>query len=69
MNETFNRINQLSDERFNLYRLAAKQHLTAAQHERITQITSQLEVLWDQYRREVASAHRTAPVNDERSAA
>lgn len=69
MNETFNQINQLSDERFNLYRLAGKQHLSAGQLDRITQITNQLEVLWDQYRREVASAHRGAPVNDWRSAA
>ena len=59
MNETFNRINQLSDERFNLYRLAGKQHLTVAQHERITEITNQLEVLWDQYRREGVTAQRT----------
>ncbi|MCC6803009.1 MAG: hypothetical protein IT319_09000 [Anaerolineae bacterium] len=69
MNETFNQITQLSDERFNLYRLAGKQHLSASQLERITQITNQLEVLWDQHRREVASAHRSAPVNDWRSAA
>ncbi len=69
MNETFNLINLLSDERFGLYRLASKQHLAGAQHDRITQITNQLEVLWDQYRREVASAHRAVPVNDRRSAA
>ena len=52
MNETFNHINQLSDERTSLYRLAGKQHLSAAQLSRITEITNQLEVLWDQYRRE-----------------
>lgn len=69
MGETFSQINQLSEERFGLYRLAGKQHLSAEQLERITQITNQLEVLWDQYRREVASAHRSAPVNDWRSAA
>jgi hypothetical protein len=69
MSETFNLINQLSGERFDLYRLASKRHLTGAQLERITHLTNQLEVLWDQYRREVASAHRIAPVNDQRSVA
>lgn len=69
MSETFSLINQMSDERFNLYRLAAKQHLTTAQHERLNAINNQLPVLWDQYRREVASAHRPAPVTDRRDAA
>ena len=68
MNETFNLINQLSEERLNLYRLAGKQHLTSAQQARIPEITNQLEVLWDQYRREVASSHRPQPLTD-RSAA
>ena len=61
MSETFNHINQLSDERLNLYRLAGKQHLSDAQHERITEITNQLEVLWDQYRREVAVGRSVDP--------
>jgi hypothetical protein len=69
MSETFDQINQMSDERFSLYRLAAKQHLSAEQHRRLNEINNQLPVLWDQYRREVASAHRPAPVNDWRSAA
>ena len=60
MNETFNRINQLSDERLNLYRLAGKQRLSAAQQQRLQEIPNQLEVLWDQYRREVASIGRSA---------
>ncbi len=59
MNETFNHINQLSDERFSLYRLAGKQHLNAAQHIRISEITNQLEVLWDQYRRESVVSPRS----------
>ncbi len=58
MNETFNEINRLSEERLNLYRLAGKQHLTAAQQQRLSEVPNQLEVLWDQYRREVASEHR-----------
>ncbi len=52
MNETFNQINQLSDERLSLYRLAGKQHLSAAQQQRLSEIPNQLEDLWDQYRRE-----------------
>lgn len=60
MTETFRQINQLSDERFNLYRLAGKQHLTEVQRARITEITHQLEVLWDQHRREEARAQRLA---------
>ena len=52
MSETLNHINQLSDERLNLYRLAGKQHLSKTQHERLTEITHQLEALWDQHRRE-----------------
>ena len=62
MNETMSRINQLSEERLNLYRLAGKQHLNSTQQARIPEITNQLEVLWDQYRREVASEHRPQPV-------
>jgi hypothetical protein len=58
MNETFQRINQLSDERLNLYRLAGKQHLNAEQQKRLSEISGQLEVLWDQHRREVVSSHR-----------
>ncbi|HVU13513.1 MAG TPA: hypothetical protein VHD90_19675 [Phototrophicaceae bacterium] len=57
-----NRINQLSDERRDLYRLAGKQHLSSTQQARIPEITNQLEVLWDQYRREVASERRPQPV-------
>lgn len=60
MTETFRQINQLSDERLNLYRLAGKKHLNEAQRARITEITHQLEVLWDQHRREDAKAHRPA---------
>lgn len=58
MSETLQRINQLSEERLSLYRLAGKRHLTADQHKRLSEIPGQLEVLWDQHRREVASSHR-----------
>jgi hypothetical protein len=58
MNETLQRINQLSDERLSLYRLAGKQRLSAEQHQQLMELPAKLEVLWDQYRREVASNHR-----------
>jgi hypothetical protein len=60
MTETFDQINQLSEERLNLYRLAGKQHLTTAQHARLGEINNQLPVLWDQYRREQVGQRRTA---------
>lgn len=60
MSETFQKINQLSEERLSLYRLAGKQHLKNAQVARLTEITHELEVLWDQHRREEASVHRPA---------
>ncbi len=58
MNETFSEINRLSEERLNLYRLAGKQHLSTTQQQRLSEIPNKLEVLWDQYRREIASEHR-----------
>ncbi len=42
MNETFNEINRLSDERLSLYRLAGKQHLTVAQQQRLSEITESI---------------------------
>lgn len=64
MNETFRQINALSDERLNLYRLAAKQHLNAAQYGRLHEINNQLPVLWDQYRREVAATAQPLPLDN-----
>ena len=69
MNETFNLLNRMSDERLNLYRLAGKQHLTVEQQQRLAEINNHLPVVWDQYRREVASSHYHTPLKDERSAA
>ncbi len=66
MSETFDLINRLSDERFNLYRLASKQHLTVEQQNRLSEITNQLPVLWDEHRREMASEQR--PLADGRAA-
>lgn len=62
MQDTMQRIHQLANERFDLFRLAGKQHLTVQQQERIQIITNQLPVLWDEERRERAMESRTRPV-------
>ena len=64
MIESFRQIYALSDERLNVYRLAARQLLSTAQQTRLHEIPNQLEVLWDQYRREVASASRPLPLDN-----
>lgn len=56
--ETFVLITQLASERFNLYRLAGKAHLTTEKQARLTTLTQRLAVLWDQHRRDVVSRHR-----------
>ena len=53
--DAFAQITDLATERFNLYRLAASQHLTPVQLQRLHQIDNELPQLWDQHRREVAS--------------
>ncbi|MBE0688962.1 MAG: hypothetical protein IH587_02425 [Anaerolineae bacterium] len=55
MDETMAKINALATERFNLYLLAGHQHLTRDQQERMQRITADLDVLWDQHRRELAA--------------
>lgn len=60
--DTLAQIHRVSNERFNLFRLAGKQHLTPEQHNRIQEITAQLPILWDQHRREMASDHRNVPL-------
>ena len=56
--ETFELITQLSNERFNLYRQAGREHLSPDQQARIHTLTDRLAVLWDQHRRELASQYR-----------
>lgn len=51
-------INQLANERHSLYRLAAKQHLTVEQRARLNELSVQLPILWDNYRRELAAEKR-----------
>ncbi len=64
MNETFDLINQLSDERNFLYRLAGKQHITEAQLNRIHEIEGRLATLWDAHRRELVASHRPERYTD-----
>ena len=52
---TFDLINQLSNERNLLYRLAGKQHITETQLNRIHEIEGRLATLWDAHRRELVS--------------
>lgn len=59
--ETMALIHSIANERLMLYRLSGKQHLTPQQQARIQQISDQLPVLWDRYRREYAAEHNAAP--------
>jgi hypothetical protein len=61
MTEAFSLILRLSDERQQLYWLAAKQHLTLDQHARLDELNAKLPDLWDTYRRELASATTPQP--------
>ena len=56
MDDTFELIQNLSNERQLLYRLAARQHLNAEQQTRLGEINFQLPMLWDRYRRELVAA-------------
>lgn len=59
-NETFYTLTKMAEERFNLYRLAGHQHLAPDQLARLTEIDNRLPILWDQYRREIATDGREA---------
>jgi hypothetical protein len=56
MDETLELIQNLSNERNMLYRLAGKQHLDAGQQTRLGELNFQLPMLWDRYRRELAAS-------------
>ncbi len=58
VNDTFQTILNLSDERFQLYLLAGHQRLTPGEQARIDELTGRLYVLWDQHRRELAAGSR-----------
>lgn len=55
---TLDLIQQLSNERQHLYRLAGKQKLRPEQRERIQFIAKKLESLWDIHRRELSDPNR-----------
>ena len=52
------KINQLSDERRNLWRKGGHGGLSISESKRVQEITDELENLWDTYRREIARGHR-----------
>lgn len=60
MDETLDLIQQLANERHNLYRSAAKQQLTPEQQERLAHLNVRLPMLWEQYRAEYAGQRRSA---------
>lgn len=55
MNSTMERIHQLATERLGLYRQSSHGGLNQEQRTRLGWIDTQLPMLWDQYRRELAS--------------
>lgn len=66
MNATFDQITRLANERHMLYRASGHQQLTPAQRDRLHSLDNQLPVLWDQYRRELASETRLREVRTQR---
>jgi hypothetical protein len=60
MDDTLDLIQNLSNERHILYRLAAKQHLNREQQSRLGEISALLPGLWDRYRRELVAARQWA---------
>jgi hypothetical protein len=61
--ETMNQIHKAANERYDLYRTAAKQGLTNEQTRRLHELNDQLPILWDRYRREFAGRNRTSSVS------
>ncbi len=56
MNETMQRIHKLSNERHQLWR--TRGGMSSKDARRVQEITSELTILWDQYRRELAGDNR-----------
>ncbi len=52
---TLDLIQELSNERFQLYQLAARHQLTPEQRKRLEEINRELPILWDRYRRELVA--------------
>ena len=55
---TLDTIQQIANERLNLYRKAGNGGLTTKETRRVQEITGELAMLWDQYRREYAGDNR-----------
>lgn len=53
--ETLERIQAVANERQALWRLAGRGQISAAQRQRIDEITNELPVLWDRHRRELVA--------------
>jgi hypothetical protein len=72
MDVTLELIQNLSNERLMLFRLAGKQHLDAHQQTRLGELNFQLPVLWDRYRRELAASRnwsrKTIPFEQRKAA-
>jgi hypothetical protein len=51
-------IHKISNERFQLWRRAGNVGLSAPEAHRVQEITGELAVLWDRYRRELAGDNR-----------
>ena len=51
-------IHKVSDERFQLWRRAGNVGLSVTESRRVREITDELAVLWDRYRRELAGDNR-----------
>ncbi len=58
MSMTMDRIQELSNERYQLWLKAARDGLSSKEQGRIREITRELETLWDAYRRELAAISR-----------
>ena len=67
-NSTFDEITRLANERHMLYRAGGHQPLNQNQRDRLSTIDNQLPVLWDQYRREVATETRQRELRQQREA-
>ena len=58
MNDAISQIQVLAEEAQTLYRVAAKQHLSPVQMDRLHEIQGRLPGLWDLHRREVVATRR-----------
>ncbi len=58
MSDTFDMILRLTDERQELYRTAAKEQLSHEQRKYLEELNAKIPLVWDQYRRELATETR-----------